>query len=96
MMELSGNPLKLAHHLFLNGKEVKDLVIPNGVTSIGVGAFMGCSSLTSVTIPNSVTSIGHNAFYGCTSLTSNTIPDSVKIIAEPFSHVRRRGGRRGV
>ena len=32
--------------------------IPEGVTSIGYGAFQYCSGLTSVTIPNSVTSIG--------------------------------------
>ena len=32
------------------------------LTSIGYGAFWGCSSLTSVTIPNSVTSIGEEAF----------------------------------
>ena len=56
------NPLCYAHHLFLNGEEVKDLTIPNSVTSIGNYAFRGCSSLTSVTIPNSVTSIGNSAF----------------------------------
>ena len=32
--------------------------IPDSVTSIGAGAFGGCTSLTSVTIPDSVTSIG--------------------------------------
>ena len=39
-----------------------DVTIPDGVTSIGDNAFLGCSSLTSVTIPNSVTSIGFWAF----------------------------------
>ena len=46
-----------------------------------VGAFGGCTSLTSVTIPNSVTSIGDYAFSG-TSLTSVTIPNSVTSIGD--------------
>ncbi len=61
----NSNPLSCAHHLFLNGTEVKDLVIPNSVTTIGNRAFEGCSGLTSVTIPNSVTTIGNDAFYEC-------------------------------
>ena len=56
------------------------ITIPNSVTSIGGGAFSGCSSLTSVTIPHSVTSIGNDAFYGCSSLTSVAIPSSVTSI----------------
>ena len=74
------NPLYNAHHLFLNGTEVKDLVIPNSVTSIGGSAFSGCSGLTSVTIPNSVTSIGSGAFCYCSDLTTVTIPNSVTSI----------------
>ena len=74
------NPLCYAYHLFLNGEEVKDLTIPNSVTSIGDYAFQWCSSLTSVTIPNSVTSIGNSAFYYCSNLTSVTIPNSVTSI----------------
>ncbi len=78
-ISFGSNPLGYAHHLYMNGQEVKDLVIPNSVTTIG-NAFAGCSGLTSVTIPNSVTSIGEAAFYGCSGLTSVTIPNSVTSI----------------
>ena len=49
-----------------------DVVIPDGVTSIGDSAFWSCSSLTSVSIPGSVTYIGDSAFSYCTSLTNVT------------------------
>ena len=49
-------------------------------TSIGHGAFYGCSGLTNVTIPNGVTSIGNSAFDSCSGLTSITIPNTVTSI----------------
>jgi hypothetical protein len=55
--------------LFLNGNEIKDVVIPSGVTSIGSYAF-GFSSLTSVTMPDTVKTIGEGAFHYCTNLQS--------------------------
>ena len=61
-------------------KDIKKIVIPESVTSIGAYAFYYCNSLTSVTIPNSVTSIGKRAFDSCNSLTSVVIPDSVTSI----------------
>ncbi len=75
------NPLHYAHHLYVSGKEITDLVIPNSVTKIGMMTFSGCSGLTSVTIPNSVTEIGAEAFSGCSNLTSVTISNSVTSIA---------------
>ena len=71
------NPMYYSHNFYINDQEIKDLVIPNSVTSIGSYAFAGCSSLTSVTIPNRVISIGNHAFFGCSSLTSVTIPNRV-------------------
>ena len=76
------NPLYRAHHLFLNGNEVTDLVIPEAINSIGGFAFINCSSLKSIVIPESVTTIGVSAFYGCSSLISLTIPKSVTSIGE--------------
>ena len=76
----SATPLNYAHNLYLNGTLITNLVIPNGVTSIGGFAFSRCTGLTSITIPDSVTSIDWGAFSGCTGLTSITIPDSVTSI----------------
>jgi hypothetical protein len=80
MGDYPSNPLYYAHHLFLNGKEISDLIIPNGITSIRDYALINCSSIKSVYIPNGVTSIGICAFIGCSSLTAiycnNTVPPS--------------------
>lgn len=53
----------------IEGNEIKDLVIPSDVTSIGTGAFSKCGGLKSITIPNSVTQISGYAFTWCTGLT---------------------------
>lgn len=58
-------------------KSLTSVVIPEGVTSIGVAAFENCNSLTSVVIPESVTSIGDSAFSNCTGLTNVVIPKNV-------------------
>ena len=75
------NPLFYAHHLFINGNEVEDVVLPNGLTAID-NRFQGCADIKNFTIPNSVTSIGDNAFNGCTGLASISIPNSVTSIGD--------------
>ena len=80
------NPTYYAHHLYLNGEEIFNLVIPDDINSIGNYAFYDCKGLTSVTIPNSVTSIVDRPFLGCSGLTSVTIPNSFTSIGyEAFS-----------
>ena len=62
------------------GNAATSYEIPAGVTSIGEGAFQGCSNLTSITILEGVKSIGGSAFSGCSSLTSISIPAGVTSI----------------
>lgn len=59
---------------------VTKVEIGDALTSIGIYAFVWCSSLTSVTIGNGVTSIGDEAFNQCSGLTSCAIGGSVATI----------------
>ena len=56
---------------------IKNIVLEEGLTSVGSGAFSWCSAFTSVIIPNSVTSIGGNSFNSCDGLESLIIGNSV-------------------
>ena len=62
-----------------NGSE-EIVKIPDGITSIGKGAFSDCKGLTRIEIPNSVSSIGERAFWSCAGLASIEIPSSVTSI----------------
>ena len=70
---------------YIEEEGVKEVTIPDSVTSIERGAFSSCIGLTNITIPDSVTSIGGDAFLGCANLTSITIPNGVtRIELETF------------
>lgn len=76
------NPLSNAHHLYINGEEVTDLVIPGTNSVIGNYSFYGCNNIKSVSIPNSVAEIGISAFDGCNKLKYLTIPKSISILRD--------------
>ena len=82
--EWGGNPLQYANNLYLNGKLLTDLVIPDGVTEIKRNAFSGCTSIKTVTIPNSVVEIGEYAFNEChfDAVYISSLADWFKVNAE--------------
>ena len=63
-------------------KDIKKVIISDGVTSISSYAFEGFTGLTSVEIADSVTTIGEYSFAFCDSLKSITLPDSVTLIGK--------------
>lgn len=87
-IEFSGNsegdynqsPLCHSNHFYLNGEEVIDLVIPDGVTKINSFAFCHAAMLKSAKLPESVMTIGAYAFAGCTGLQSVNIPEGITTI----------------
>ena len=63
-----------------SSSDITEVIINDGVTSIGDFSFLNCSNLKSIIISDTVTTIGASAFNGCSSLNSVTIPDSVTTI----------------
>ena len=49
-IKFDDSPLDYAHHLYMNGKEITEIVVPNSVTRIELGAIRGCTSLTSIIV----------------------------------------------
>lgn len=63
------DPLTGSYKLYLNDKQVTDLVIPEGITELPIFVFLGCTELKSVTIGKDVKIIGKEAFFNCINLT---------------------------
>lgn len=62
---------------FKNREDVTDIIIKEGITSIGAEVFYSCTNLKNVVIPEGVTYIDAFAFGYCSSLESITFPNSL-------------------
>ena len=66
---------------FYNCIALEKISIPNSVTSINLGVFMGCTNLKTVALPDSITSIGGSAFANCSSLEEIVLPKTLEVIS---------------
>lgn len=73
------NPLCYARHLYINGEELTNLVVPEDVARLQPYAFINCDSIISVDIHSNYRYIPDYAFYGCTNLESVTFAELSKV-----------------
>ena len=74
-LDFSSGNLQVSYNLYVNNELVTDLIIPEGIETIGTYAFAGCISLESIRVPTSLKTIKAYAFWNCTSLTAIYIED---------------------
>ena len=67
---------------FYNNKNIKSVVIENGITNISEGMFYNCPNITSVRLSGSVKTIEDWAFYLCKKLTDVVLPEGLESVGE--------------
>lgn len=81
------NPIYFACLICIDGQPVRDLVIPEGVTSIGRYSFSNLVTVTTVSLPTTLKSVGEGAFVDCSSISSVKIYDIEKWCAVEFENL---------
>ena len=67
---------------FLGFVNLRSVLLPANVKSIGEGAFAGCEQLTSVKNTSSIEKIGNFSFSGCVALTGVEMPTTLRRIGD--------------
>ncbi len=78
-LKLPSDVTAIDAYAFQNCASLKEIILPEGLTTIGAGAFKG-SGLSEIPVPASVTSLGPGAFESCKNLTSINLPSGLKTI----------------
>ncbi len=75
---------------FMANKNIKEVILPEGVTEIGEYAFYQCSNLEEVVLPSSVKKLGVRAFYACGNLRKINLSEGItEIPDEVFTNCSR-------
>lgn len=80
-------PMSRDSHFFLrdennNWKELTELVIPEGTTSINPYNFYDFTHITKIVLPSTLKTIGSHAFYGCSSVEELVLPEGLEYVLD--------------
>ena len=64
--------------MFCKCSSLEEIIIPDGITDLGIGCFADCTQLRSVKLPDSIEVINDYCFKGCVLLDEINIPKRLK------------------
>ncbi|MDE5840197.1 MAG: leucine-rich repeat domain-containing protein, partial [Muribaculaceae bacterium] len=77
----TANPLCGSENgLYINGKQLTRLQVPEGLKEVKSYSFFNCQSLQEVILPEGLEIIGSSCFYNCKSLQKVILPEGLEII----------------
>ncbi len=71
---------------FIYADSIKEIIIEDGITSLGNQLFRNCINAEYLTLPDMLEVIGKNVFISCSSLKEVTLPYSLKSIGDYAFH----------
>lgn len=77
---LRGDLKQISDRAFGSCTTLEEIIIPEGVTSIGYEAFFNCENLIDIYLPNSLTNIGRYAFQRCKRIAKLELPENLENI----------------
>ncbi len=81
--EIDGLPVKaFGTSVFKDCTELTSVLLPEGMTDLGLGTFENCTSLSEIELPSGITEINSVVFWSCAALTEIGIPEGVTTIGE--------------
>lgn len=81
-IDLSGNMAPYDTSPFDSNKDIKHLIVNEGVTGFCKGAFRNCTELEDISLPSTMLEISEDAFLNCSSLKSVEFKGSLKTIGD--------------
>lgn len=78
-IKLASTVKSIGNNAFSN-TGITSLDLPEGMESIGLGAFYNCEKMTELKLPESLTTLNNGAFAFCKGLTAVTLPNKITFI----------------